>query len=117
MPLAKRRKLPRGFPMELPLPDGTVVSFTGHEAKSRGIWLYTLEVTGTPVGVTSWYAQSYAASNWDLRRLRGGGGSPITIEFAKGDAESILKLQTAKTPGRTRVEATVSLGARASPAD
>ena len=96
------------------MPDGKVVSASGHDSGDRGIWLYTLEVPGAVQDVTLWYGTAYGAANWEPVNARRAAGGGVDLEFAKGGAQAVLRV-TPGRPGYTRVEASLGLGVPTAP--
>jgi hypothetical protein len=96
--------LPQGFPIEVPVPDGSV---TRSEAQGDSAWVYVMSVTAQPFDVAAWYRSAYKAANWQLVRdeVVSTGG---TLIFVKGGAQSKIRL-TAE-PGGTKVTASVGIG-------
>jgi hypothetical protein len=110
--------LPPGFPAEVPVIAGTVVTTGGRETeKGRGVWTYTIDTTATAEAVESWYSTGLTGLNWDPQMPQGSPGSTsILREFTKGDGGQVIVKVTPNKAGGSRVEASVSLGVPVTPA-
>ena len=112
MPIEIRNvQLPKGFPVEVPVPDGRVSTADVQSSAGQEAWVYDMTVVSPVAAVADWYSGAYANANWVLssRRPGAGGGDSVTLVFAKGDAESAIALGSA--PGSTtRVQASIGIG-------
>jgi hypothetical protein len=112
---ARRSDLPTGFPGEVPVPEGTVVTASGTGSGARGLWFYTIETSASVPGLAAWYKLVYGAANW--QPVKSSIGPDVAdLQFSKGDAQSLLRI-TVPRPGTARVEATVNLATPVTPAN
>jgi hypothetical protein len=102
-PAQKRSRIASDFPMQVPVPAGTVLR---GEAQNAGAWDYVIVVPGDVYSVQRWYLQVYADSEWTVV-------SRTTSEVAlqKNNAQSRLQFESAGTsPATTKVTAAVGVG-------
>ncbi len=106
-PLApeRRSQLASGFPIEVPVPDGSV---TRAEAQGDSAWIYELSMDAQLFDVAAWYRAAYASANWRLVRdqVASSGG---TLIFVKG-ASAQSKIRLIAEPGGTKVISSVGVG-------
>ena len=105
MPLeARQAELPPEFPIEVPVPDGRVLSA---EQQGERVWLYEVVLDAALADVVSYYERVYAGANWGLADKTVGEGSAALV-FAKGNAEATVDA-TAESDG-THAMVAVGLG-------
>jgi hypothetical protein len=105
LPADRRAELPSGFPIEVPVPGGSV---TRAEAQGDSAWVYELSLEAQPFDVAAWYRAAYASANWQLVRdqVAASGG---TLIFVKGEGAQ-SKIRLTAEPGGTKVTASVGVG-------
>jgi len=109
-PQDKRSQLTTDFPVEVPVPVGTVVS-----ARSQGsvAWDYEMEVPGSPPTVRDWFGQAYQQRGWEI--LEAGQlteGSPgLYLKMRKNAAQSRVDLVGVDGAPSTIVRVVVGVGA------
>lgn len=91
MPVDERRRaLPSGFPLEIPVADGRVLSAELASASPTGLYSYEIEIDASPEQALEWYRDAYLGANWS------GVGSVTTgdvlsgLSFAKGGLGSMV---------------------------
>ena len=74
-----RTEIDSGFPVETPVPAGTVVR---GEAQGPNAWDYELVVAAPASSVAEWYKRAYGGRSWVVtdERVLEGGGSEVTMQ-------------------------------------
>lgn len=112
MPIEIRNvQLPKGFPVEVPVPDGRVSTADVQGSGGQEAWVYDMTVAAPVAAIADWYSAAYTNANWELASSRpsASGGDSVTLVFAKGDAESLIAL-TPANGSTTRVQASIGIG-------
>lgn len=103
----RKRDLPPGFPLEIPVPAGTVATTTvsgGHPKGIADMYTYVLETTSTPAGLAAWYQVTYTAAHWS-----GGPSSKpaekdaTRLDFTKAGGDSIIEIAPTSSGARATV--------------
>ena len=113
MPVGKRAALPGGFPLEVPVIDGSVVETSA--AIQTGSWVYAVETTGPADAVARWYARAYYGAQWDADTpivTSDGALRTVEVRFTKGSAESVVRVGDG-VGGRATVRVSVGIGSGA----
>jgi hypothetical protein len=86
-PEEKREKLAPGFPVEVPVPVGTVGST---KAQGPDAWDYALQIDHDPSTVQSWYVRAYEQRGWEVVNagMLSQGMRGYYLEMRKNSAES-----------------------------
>jgi len=98
----KRAALPPAFPIEVPVPKGTI---TAVQEQGTDVWVYTVTVATTPEQLLDWYSSAYASANWAEAERSSGRTSRVL--FQKGGAQSEVSVTGSDAGGST---AQVSIG-------
>jgi hypothetical protein len=102
-PAQKRSRIASDFPMQVPVPVGTVQR---GEAQNAGAWDYVIVVPGDVYSVQRWYLQVYANSEWAVVSR-----TASEVSLQKNNAQSHLQFESAGTsPATTKVTAAVGVG-------
>lgn len=86
----KRDALPAGFPLEIPVPRGRVLSAESASGPPAGVFWYEIEIDASPEEALAWYQAAYLGASWS------GVGSVMTgdvltgLSFAKGRLGSMV---------------------------
>lgn len=106
----KSSELAQGFPFQVPVVGGEVVS--SEVVSPDSVWVYEIRITEPVEVIAEWYRRSYANANWVLDSDEPGpGGSGRVLYFSKGaGAESVVEL-AADGSKAAYILATVALGA------
>jgi hypothetical protein len=109
MPYERRKsRLPTTFPIEVPVPDGDIVSVTEQDEGSSGAWSYDLASGSDAAELGAWYVRAYAAANWALTEDTRDSEGVGTLVFRKGDAQAVVRLSPSDEG--TNVHADIGVG-------
>lgn len=100
MPLDTRKtELPPDFPLEIPVPDGRVLSA---EQQGPDVWLYEIALGAPVADVAAYYERAYAGANWSVAR-RSGDAASASLLFVKGEAEATVDVRADEAGSRAAV--------------
>ncbi|MBI5232440.1 MAG: hypothetical protein HY876_09790 [Coriobacteriales bacterium] len=87
----KKRQLPSEFPIEVPVPRGTI---TRADRQGADVWVYEIAVASSPEQTLAWYEQAYKSANWgEIERSAAGEGTRVLFE--KGSAQTEVQVRPA----------------------
>jgi hypothetical protein len=108
--VSKRSELPRQFPIEVPVIEGSIE--TTSMSTAEWSWIYTVKTKGGAAEAARWYERAYASSGWaeDQRSAElVEGKAVIDLTFTKGSAQSVVHLEDV-SGGACRVRASMGIG-------
>lgn len=104
-PERKRAEIASSFPMQVPVPQGTVMR---GEAQGDSAWDYQVIVKGSPYAVAAWYHIAYSRAEWQITASDENNGA-VTMDLRKGDAQSRIVVEPSGADS-SKVTATVGVG-------